>query len=455
MELAYSIHLGSDKNKKNSVRASAKTNKSGTTSMSNNAIQNAQQLSRVDKHNYRKYDNEQDDIVIVRGTSSLYNDVKELYLKEFEEARIKYNENQRETRKINNYFSHISNNAKNDLACELIIELGNKQYWDTKDIEFKKRMTSVYSKQVEDLELLVPNFKVASAIIHYDETSPHMHIVGVPIKYKNQNGMEKQVGKSDVFTKESLKTLQRKMRILCIEYFNKEYNLNDTLKPKLKGRNIDINVSDMDNYTLMKEQLEKNQQKLEIANKKSLELKESTKDVKTLVIDLKTTITSKDKYILKQEDKDKIINFIDKVDKTNNEYQNIQELSITLTNVDEELKYNREQINILTENNNSLELRVKTLDDKVKAKDDEINELETENVFLKSILSSFKEKFDKLIKFLKGKMTNNKDKEKYYEFSVDLYTHGIINDNEIKNIKNKYDNVIENNSKKQNDDFEL
>ncbi len=394
--LPYSLHLGSDKNKKNSVRVSAKTNKSGTTSMSNNSIQNDQQLSRVDKHNYRKYDNEQDDIVIVRGTSSLYNDVKELYLKEFEESRIKYNENQRETRKINNYFTHISNNAKNDLACELIIELGNKQYWDTKDIDFKKRMTSVYSKQVEDLEMLVPNFKVASAIIHYDETSPHMHIVGVPIKYKNKNGMEKQVGKSDVFTKESLKTLQRKMRILCIEYFNKEYNLNDTLKPKLKGRNIDINVDDMDNYTLMKQQLEKNQQKLEQANKKSLELKESTKDVKELVEDLKTTLTSKDKYILKQEDKDKIIKFIDKVNKTNSEYQNIQELSITLTNVDEELKYNREQINILTENNNSLELRVKTLDDKVKAKDDE-----------------------------------------------------------IKNIKNKYDNVIENNSKKQNDDFEL
>ena len=121
------------------------------------------------------------------------------------------------------------------------------------------------------------------------------------------------------------------------EYFNKEYNLNDTLKPKLKGRNIDIKVSDMDNYTLMKQQLEKNQQKLEQSNKKLLELKETTKDVKNLV----TTLTSKDKYILKQEDKDKIINFIDKVDKTNNEYQNIQELSITLTNVDEELKYNR------------------------------------------------------------------------------------------------------------------
>lgn len=49
-----------------------------------------------------------------------------------------------------------------------------------------------------------------------------------------------------------------KMRTLCIECFNKEYNLNDTLKHKLKGRNIDINVNNMDNYTLMKEQLEKN-----------------------------------------------------------------------------------------------------------------------------------------------------------------------------------------------------
>lgn len=450
MELAYSIHLGSDKNKKNSVRVSAKTNKSGTTSMSNNAIQNAQQLSRVDKHNYRKYDNEQDDIVIVRGTSSLYNDVKELYLKEFEEARIKYNETQRETRKIKNYFSHISNNAKNDLACELIIELGNKHYWDTKDIELKKRMTSVYSKQVEDLELLVPNFKVASAIIHYDETSPHMHIVGVPIKYKNKNGMEKQVGKSDVFTKESLKTLQRKMRTLCIEYFNKEYNLNDTLKPKLKGRNIDINVSDMDNYTLMKEQLEKNQQKLEQSNKKSLELKESTKDIKTLVKDLKNTLTSKDKYILKQEDKNKIINFIDKVDKTNDEYQNIQELSITLNNVDEELKYNREQINILTENNNSLELRVKTLDDKVKKKDEEINELKQENNILKTSLENLQRLFDKLIKFLKDRMFNKKEKDKYYDMSYELYKRDIIGKDDMLEIKDNYDKKDKN-----KDDYEL
>ena len=39
---------------------------------------------------------------------------------------------------------------------------------DSKDNKFKSKMFEVYKKQVNDLELLVPNFKVASAIIHYD-----------------------------------------------------------------------------------------------------------------------------------------------------------------------------------------------------------------------------------------------------------------------------------------------
>ncbi len=55
-ELACSFHIGSDKNKKNISRANGKNNISGTTSLSNNAIQNAKTLSKVDKHNYRKYD---------------------------------------------------------------------------------------------------------------------------------------------------------------------------------------------------------------------------------------------------------------------------------------------------------------------------------------------------------------------------------------------------------------
>ena len=153
-ELAYSLHLSTDKNRKNISKQNSKNNISGTTSLPNNAIQNVRQLSKVDKHNYRKYDNDQNLIEIVRGTSSLFEDVRNLYLKEFEEARLEYNKLQsRPSRMINDYFENVSNNEKKDLACEIIIELGDKEYWDTKDEIFKKKMSEVYKKQVNDLEL--------------------------------------------------------------------------------------------------------------------------------------------------------------------------------------------------------------------------------------------------------------------------------------------------------------
>ena len=54
-----------------------------TNSFSNNSIQNATQLSKVNNHNLRKYDNQTRLIKIIYGTNNLVNDVKNLYLKEF------------------------------------------------------------------------------------------------------------------------------------------------------------------------------------------------------------------------------------------------------------------------------------------------------------------------------------------------------------------------------------
>jgi len=447
--LPYSLHLGSDKNKKNSVRASAKNN---------NAIQNAKQLSRVDKHNYRKYDNNQEDICIVRGTNSLYEDVKQLYLDLFEESRIKYNEKQRETRKINDYFSHISDNAKNDLACELIIELGNKKYWDTKDIDFKKKMTNVYKKQVEDLEMLVPNFKIASAIIHYDETSPHMHIVGVPIKEKNKYGMELQVGKSDVFTKDSLKVLQDKMRTLCIEEFNKEYGLDNILKKKRKGRNNDFLVSEMDNYSEMQEAIERHQMNLEKANESSKDLDKNTNEIKDIVNDLKNVPLTKNSYILKQEDKDKLVEYLDKVDKTNNDYKTIQDLSVSLKDISTELSESKETIKILKESNDALELRninLKTENSKLKEKNKTLQK-ELDNI--KELFEKIKNKINNLYHFFVDKMWGNKEKrDKYYPVAYELYGKNILDEEQIRGIlgTKQRSAEIDRELKSRDDDFEL
>ena len=82
------ISKGSDKNKRNTSRSSAKSNRSGSTSLSNNAIQNSAGLTKVDKHNYRKYDNNQNDIEIIKGSSSLVDNIKKLYMENFIKIKI-------------------------------------------------------------------------------------------------------------------------------------------------------------------------------------------------------------------------------------------------------------------------------------------------------------------------------------------------------------------------------
>ena len=262
LELAYSFHLGSDKNKSKLAKKVAKDNVFGTTSLSNNAIRNAKDLSDVNKHNLRDYDNQRELIKTIYGSNGIVEDVKQLYLDEFEEARIEYNNKQtRNDRKIDDYFQKVCD-SQNDIACEIIIELGDMDFWNDKDEEYRFKMIDVYNEQIKDLNNIILTFKVANATIHFDETSLHMHIVGVPIIENCNRGLKKQVGKSQLFTKESLTKIQDKMRNACIKSFNKFYDIDYKLKENQKGRNQDINVKDMQDYREIKKQLKKKEQKL-------------------------------------------------------------------------------------------------------------------------------------------------------------------------------------------------
>ena len=421
--------------------------------MSNNAIQNATGLSKADKHNCRKYDNNRDNIEVIKGSFSIYEDVKKLYKNEFEEARLEYNAGQtREDRKIKDYFSHVSNNSKNDLACEIIIELGDKNFWDTKDLTYKKKMTNVFKEQVTDLENILPNFKIASAIIHYDETSPHLHIIGVPIKTKTKNGMSKQVGKSSVFTKESLVKIQDKMRTLCIESFNKEYLTNNKLKTKLKGRNKDYHVTEMENYQRMKRSIEIHQNNLDRAKEQTETLTNNSKEIRDILENLKSKGLIKNQLILDVVNKDKLLVFIDLVDKTIVEYQSVQELSVTLKEMERELMANRQRINLYSKNNEELNLAVDNLKTKIQSQNNEIADLKKENDLLKSSLKHFKTMIYNLIQFLIDRIHRDKDKEKYKVFAKELYKHSVLEDKHF-NILNE-DNIIDNHTQIKKDDIE-
>ena len=64
-------------------------------------------------------------------------------------------------------------NSQNDIACEIIIELGDMDFWQDKDEEYRFKMIDVYNEQIQDLNKILPSFKVANATIHLMK---HLHI---------------------------------------------------------------------------------------------------------------------------------------------------------------------------------------------------------------------------------------------------------------------------------------
>ena len=464
-KLSYSFHLGNDKNKSKKSRQSIKNGKVIDKVFNNNAIQNANHLSRVNKHNLRKYDDNQELIEVIYGTNNLYDDVKNLYIKEFDEARIKYNEKQtRNDRKINDYFEHISNNDKNDLACEIIIELGDMEFWGDKDDKFKRKMTDVFNQQIKDLEKVVPSFKVANATIHYDESSPHLHIVGVPIKNGNKNGMSKQVGKSTIFTKDSLRVIQDTMRIYCINSFNKVYNSNKELKAKLKGRNEDVPIKNMEKeYNRIKKQADVNRQRLEKVSNKTKDTLEKSKQVKDIVNNLKPTKITKNNFIINNDDIEIIKNYIDKVDDNVSEIKTVNDLTNVIEDFETALKTHNEQVEDLQLTINKQDKTIKSLestitkkqetitkrDKKIEGLNQDIIKLEDKISGLEKIIETWKKLWKKFLDFLQDKFFGSQqDSDIYEQFINDLANKKILDSKDIDYIENGF-------ISKEKDDYEM
>ena len=252
-------------------------------------------LEGVAKHNLRKYkssDYSANDIVILQGTKNLVRDVKSVYHQEFDAALKDYNERQkREDRKIPDYFDHVANKEQ-DMAVEIIIQLGDREYW--RENEFNKiYMKRIYGCLLDELKRLFPNFIVANAVVHLDEDSPHMHVVGVPVAYGYTRGLSKQVSKRWVFTPETLsELLQGKLRA----YANRMVDIwfQDKIKEKSKGRNHDLSVveykvaKETEKYAKVKEQVTDKERELDELREQEYAIMrkaEIAKEVYNMVVD--------------------------------------------------------------------------------------------------------------------------------------------------------------------------
>ena len=220
---------------------------------------NKSSLAGADKHNERKYrrkslgdinsyinfDLSKHNVVLI-GTKNLYQDVENLYKKEFKSSVDEYNSRQkRADRKIYDYFSKIADDKKTNLYTELIIQVGDIDFWKDKTFEDKKKMVGVFEKQLELSQAFYPNFKIANATVHLDESSPHIHVVGVcssneelslknfpDRKRKKKIGLKNYVSQNEVFTKNNMKEFHQFFDKKSLELFNEVYQTNEVLNDK-------------------------------------------------------------------------------------------------------------------------------------------------------------------------------------------------------------------------------
>ena len=244
------------------------------------AITSKSKLAGVAKHNLRKYKSEEysaNNIFLIYGTDNLVQDVKAVYHQEFDEALKVYNENQtRADRKIEDYFEHVANKEQ-DMAVEIIIQIGDRAYWQ-QHYENKCYMKKSYSMMLAELQYLLPEFVVANAVVHMDEDSPHMHVVGVPVATGYKKGLSKQVSKRKVFTKEVLsEVLQNELR--AVANTKVMIAFDEQIREKSKGRNHDLSVME---YKVLKEEIRYDELK-EQADEKEQENEKLEREKKQLV----------------------------------------------------------------------------------------------------------------------------------------------------------------------------
>ena len=256
MALSYSFHL---------------SNKS-------HAVNNTSKLNGVCKHNERRYkssrsyDKENIKVMYSRTNENLYKDVQQVYHDEFDEALREFNQKQnRDDRKIKDYLKHVSDSKSNDVAAEIIIQIGDQDFWKDRSMEFKKSMIPCFQEQLDRLKELCPDFKIANAVVHLDEKSPHMHVVGVPVAKGYKRGLSKRCSKTKVFTQKSLEKLQEAMRhdITLPDCVAK---VDSNLKQRTKGRNHDLTKKELTELNEEKKDLQNSIKLLEYSKKEETEI---------------------------------------------------------------------------------------------------------------------------------------------------------------------------------------
>lgn len=219
------------------------------------SITTLKHLEKIEKHNLRKFKNNDNKGYILELLKpedvSLVESFKKHLDDKMKEAIIDYNSDKIPSRKIygiDDYIQKIENGRRQqNLAVEMIVGVGDRQMWQEEPFKSERNsINKVFEGYVKHLQEKIPNFTLVSATIHQDEDTPHLHIVGIPLTETKQRGIKIKISKGAVFTKEKLIDMQKDVREYFEKGINENYNLDEPFKfgEKQTGRNWDYTVAE-------------------------------------------------------------------------------------------------------------------------------------------------------------------------------------------------------------------
>ncbi|MEG7900513.1 plasmid recombination protein [Bacillus paranthracis] len=314
-------------------------------------------------------------------------DLKKLYREEFGEVLENYNAKQkRNDRKIDDYYKHIQSSKKTSLQQEMIIQVGDKDDFSSKQ-DFEKA-NEILEEWLLGFEKRNPNLKIYNAVIHNDEASPHMHLNFVPVASGYKRGLEKQVSFDRAITQQDPKLDKTRP---FDDWREKEVKI---LEEMLKERGIERKLVGSNNYKDVNEYKEKKDLEKEI-----LSLENQLFEKKNELLEMNERLPGEIKIKAEREKKTEVVNkgFLkkEKVEKpTGNWIVETKELKRVqgIINAGYSVKkdYDRLQRTDLVRENKELQGKVDSLADGLVEAINKNTDLEDENRKLRKEISSLK-----------------------------------------------------------------
>lgn len=116
-------------------------------------------------------------------------DLRDFYEQIFGTALAEYNAKQkRADRQIPDYYEHVKKSGKGKLFYEVVVQFGDLHDCGLGSVNWNTAK-SMLDNYIREFEQRNPNLKVFNAVMHLDESTPHLHIDFVPVAHKGQRGM--------------------------------------------------------------------------------------------------------------------------------------------------------------------------------------------------------------------------------------------------------------------------